>query len=64
MEDLSVDAMQFDNILPTVEFFFSKLESILSNPDAALLTAAAAKSLQSCPTLCDPIDGSPPGFIN
>ena len=25
------------------------------------LLAAAAKSLQSCPTLCDPIDGSPPG---
>ena len=25
------------------------------------LTAAAAKSLQSCPTLCDPIDSSPPG---
>ena len=24
--------------------------------------AAAAKSLQSCPTLCDPRDGSPPGF--
>ena len=23
--------------------------------------AATAKSLQSCPTLCDPIDGSPPG---
>ena len=23
--------------------------------------AAAAKSLQSCPTLCDPIDGLPPG---
>ena len=23
--------------------------------------ATAAKSLQSCPTLCDPIDGSPPG---
>ena len=23
--------------------------------------AAAAKSLQSCPTLCDPIDDSPPG---
>ena len=32
--------------------------------DTVLLTAAAAaaaKSLQSCPTLCDPIDGSPPG---
>ena len=24
--------------------------------------AAAAKLLQSCPTLCDPIDSSPPGF--
>ena len=23
--------------------------------------AAAAKSRQSCPTLCDPLDGSPPG---
>ena len=28
---------------------------------AAGAAAAAAKSLQSCPTLCDPIDGSPPG---
>ena len=26
-----------------------------------VLATAAAKSLQSCPTLCDPIDGSPPG---
>ena len=26
-----------------------------------LAAAAAAKSLQSCPTLCDPIDGSPTG---
>ena len=25
------------------------------------ITAAAAKSLQSCPTLCNPRDGSPPG---
>ena len=25
------------------------------------MAAAAAKSRQSCPTLCDPIDGSPPG---
>ena len=31
--------------------------SILS----AAAAAAAAKSLQSCPTLCDPIDRSPPG---
>ena len=27
----------------------------------AAVAAAAAKLLQSCPTLCDPIDGSPPG---
>ena len=27
----------------------------------AAAAAAAAKSLQSSPTLCDPIDGSPPG---
>ena len=29
---------------------------------AAAAAAAAAASRQSCPTLCDPIDGSPPGF--
>ena len=28
---------------------------------ACCVAAAAAKSLQSCPPLCDPIDGSPPG---
>ena len=32
--------------------------SLLSLTEVA---AAAAKSFQSCPTLCDPIDGSPPG---
>ena len=36
---------------------------ILWPPDrkSQLIAAAAAKSLQSCPTLCDPIDSSPPG---
>ena len=29
-----------------------------------MAAAAAAKSLQSCPTLSDPIDGSPPGFLS
>ena len=29
---------------------------------ASLIIAAAAKSLHLCPTLCDPIDDSPPGF--
>ena len=31
-----------------------------SHPET-VTAAAAAESLQSCPTLCDPIDGSPPG---
>ena len=34
---------------------YQKLLSLLS------AAAAAAKSLQSCPTLCDPVDSSPPG---
>ena len=33
-----------------------------ASTNEALLLLAAAKSLQLCPTLCDPIDGSPPGF--
>ena len=33
----------------------------LSHPETTIAAAAAAMSLQSCPTLCDPIEGSPPG---
>ena len=42
---------------------FSYLAFPLSLPwlQTACPHTAAAKSLQSCPTLCDPIDGSPPG---
>ena len=36
--------------------FVGKVTSLLFN-----MMSAAAKSLQSCPTLCDPRDGSPPG---
>ena len=49
------------------EYFHSHL--FLSTPADVLLfhndnaaAAAAAKSLQLCPTLCNPIDGSPPGI--
>ena len=38
--------------VPSKMFFF---------PPSETAAAAAAKSLQSCPILCDPIDGSPPG---
>ena len=39
----------------TLPEFIEPLKEIKGN------AAAAAKSLQSCLTLCDPIDGSPPG---
>ena len=34
---------------------------LVSGPACKELTAATAKSLQLCPALCEPIDGSPPG---
>ena len=37
------------------------MSSLQNSPNPPYKAAAAAKSLQSCPTLCDPIDGSPPG---
>ena len=37
------------------------INNLIYADDTTLMAAAAAKSLQSCPTLCDPIDGSPPG---
>ena len=36
-------------------------DSEVSKNHLITIHAAAAKSLQSCLTLCDPIDGSPPG---
>ena len=44
--------------------FISRLHTLCNTSAYPVLTAAAAaaaKSLQSCPTLCDPRDGSPPG---
>ena len=41
-------------------FPYKSLQSI-EKSFLCFAAAAAAKSLQSCPTLCDPIDGSPPG---
>ena len=46
--------MSFSDII----LFFHNIILMLA---AAAAAAAAAKSLQPCPTLCDPIDGSPPG---
>ena len=40
--------------------FQSQQSATKTSNSAAAAAAAAAKSLQSCLTLCDPIDGSPP----
>ena len=47
-------------VLFTVSFAMQKLLSI-SHTVFHYSAAAAAKSFKLCPTLCDPIDGSPPG---
>ena len=39
----------------------SQMETRLKINNISNIHTATAKSLQSCPTLCDPIDGSPPG---
>ena len=39
----------------------SALSTLIKWFSNGLKSPTAAKSLQSCPTLCDPIDGSPPG---
>ena len=57
----------FINILASSWWLF-KLEFYtelcdLGPTECLAAAAAAAKSLQSCLTLCDPIDGSPPGSL-
>ena len=45
-------------------FIYSHAHSVIKTTSSGRersSVAASAKSLQSCPTLCDPIDGSPPG---
>ena len=45
-------------VCESVPHWMNRISQYIALPVHA---AAAAKSLQSCPTLCDPIDGSPPG---
>ena len=48
-----------NGVLRMLYSLFKNFTQVSGGTHAA--AAAAAKSLQSCPTLCDPIDGSPPG---
>jgi len=54
--------MSFDYFFPlkhrTITYCFVWARAVKPQ---CFTAAAAAKSLQLCPTLCDPIDGSPPG---
>ena len=54
-EDLPVPAIEPTSLALAGEFFTTE------PPGKPLMCIAAAKLLQLCPTLCDPIDGSPPG---
>ena len=53
---ISIYSLTYINITNIYKYMY-----IISKLTAAAAAAAAAKSLQSYPTLCDPIDGSPPG---
>ena len=64
MDDHSENSPLYVNSSMTKEVRMHKKEKTISSIKAVGKTravAAAAKSLQSCPTLCDPMDGSLPG---
>ena len=53
---------ELKNLSLSIIFFFPVSKTELVNSRFNCRTAAtAAKSIQLCPTLCDPMDGSPPG---
>ena len=49
------------SIFPSISVFSNESALRISWPKHWIAAAIAAKSLQSCPTLCNPIDGSPTG---
>ena len=50
-------------VFPTQGLNLSLFCLLLQQADSLPLASPAAKSLQSCPTLCNPIDGSPPSSL-
>ena len=57
-EGVGVFSFVFKVVCPYIYSPLSHLLSLSLSSHPRLTAAAAAKSLQSCPTLCDPIDGS------
>jgi len=60
LESLHTDLPSYNRKLPIGGPIAQKVALLQSAP-FCISAVSAAKSLQSCPTLCDPIDGSPPG---
>ena len=61
---ITIDKLSFKTIPENVDRDIWNIDLLQANRLQKIIfinAAAAAKSLQSCPTLCDPIDGSPPG---
>ena len=48
-------------IIVTFKNWYREILYMLLYPNSSVLLLLLLQSLQSCPTLCDPIDGSPPG---
>ncbi|KAI4548525.1 hypothetical protein MG293_000855 [Ovis ammon polii] len=61
VEDKIHGSIDGDSSMLSYEMDFTEVSKGSESSLVLLKYAAAAKSLQSCPTLCDPIDGSPPG---
>ena len=61
-KDLGLRAISQVKLTSHGAYLAAAAATISFNPHNIHAAAAAAKSLQSCLTLCDPIDGSPLGF--
>ena len=59
--DQNVNMWSVNFILCIKSYASYQLECVWFYSEYIILNAAAAKSLQLCPPLCNPIDGSPPG---
>ena len=64
-DEVTLTCYYTQQLLPLLFLSFSLNGSLICTQEEvqnlSSHAAAAAKSLQSCPTLCDPVDGSPPG---
>ena len=60
VRDIGPDSNRTTTTMRTYYMAQGNLRNSAVTKTGYMYAAAAAKSLQSCPTLCDPIDGSPP----